>query len=99
MAPTLGSPALLLQLTTNLVHNAIVHNLPGHGTVSVSTSVQPKNVLLTVENTGDVLHRTVGSRRWSSRSSAAPSASIPTTLVSASAWRSSRALRRRTMGS
>ena len=33
MTPTVGSPALLLQLTTNLVHNAIVHNLPerGHG--------------------------------------------------------------------
>ena len=27
-APTIGSAALLLQLTTNLVHNAIVHNLP-----------------------------------------------------------------------
>ena len=28
MAPTSGSHALLLQMTTNLVHNAIVHNLP-----------------------------------------------------------------------
>ena len=28
VAPTKGSRALLLQLTTNLVHNAIVHNLP-----------------------------------------------------------------------
>ena len=28
MTPTIGSHALLLQLTTNLVHNAIVHNLP-----------------------------------------------------------------------
>ena len=27
-APTIGSHALLLQMTTNLVHNAIVHNLP-----------------------------------------------------------------------
>ena len=27
-APTVGSHALLLQMTTNLVHNAIVHNLP-----------------------------------------------------------------------
>ena len=33
MAPTIGSPALLLQMTTNLVHNAIVHNLPEDGTV------------------------------------------------------------------
>ena len=28
VTPTIGSHALLLQLTTNLVHNAIVHNLP-----------------------------------------------------------------------
>jgi hypothetical protein len=28
MTPTIGSRALLLQMTTNLVHNAIVHNLP-----------------------------------------------------------------------
>src|SRR5690242_11227166 len=27
MTPTIGAPALLLQLTTNLMHNAIVHNL------------------------------------------------------------------------
>ena len=53
--PTIGSPALLLQLTTNLVHNAIVHNLPEHGTVWVTTNVHPKNVVLTVENTGDKL--------------------------------------------
>jgi two-component system sensor histidine kinase VanS len=31
--PTTGSPALLLQMTTNLVHNAIVHNLPDQGAV------------------------------------------------------------------
>jgi two-component system sensor histidine kinase VanS len=55
MTPTIGSPALLLQLTTNLVHNAIVHNLPEHGTVWVTTNVHPKNVVLTVENTGDKL--------------------------------------------
>ncbi len=55
MAPTIGSPALLLQMATNLVHNAIVHNLPEHGTVSVTTSVQPKSVALTVENTGETL--------------------------------------------
>src|SRR5207249_9160223 len=57
MAPTTGSPALLLQMTTNLVHNAIVHNLPEQGTVWVTTSVQPKSVVLTVENTGDELSR------------------------------------------
>jgi two-component system sensor histidine kinase VanS len=53
--PTVGSPALLLQLGTNLVHNAIVHNLPDQGTVWVTTSVHPKTVVLTVENTGDKL--------------------------------------------
>jgi two-component system sensor histidine kinase VanS len=54
-APTIGSPALLLQMTTNLVHNAIVHNLPEQGTVWVTTSVQPNGVVLTVENTGEKL--------------------------------------------
>ena len=52
VTPTIGSNALLLQLGTNLVHNAIVHNLPQQGTVWVTTRVHPKNVVLTVENTG-----------------------------------------------
>jgi two-component system sensor histidine kinase VanS len=55
MAPTIGSQALLLQLSTNLVHNAIVHNLPEQGTVWVSTGVQTKSAVLTVENTGEQL--------------------------------------------
>jgi two-component system, OmpR family, sensor histidine kinase VanS len=55
MTPTIGSHELLLQLTTNLVHNAIVHNLPERGTVSVKTSVHPKDAVLTVENTGEEL--------------------------------------------
>lgn len=55
VTPTIGSHALLLQVTTNLVHNAIVHNLPEQGNVWVTTSVQPKRVLLTVENTGEQL--------------------------------------------
>jgi two-component system sensor histidine kinase VanS len=56
MTPTVGSEALLRQLTTNLVHNAIVHNLPEHGTVWVTTtSVDPNTVVLTVENTGEEL--------------------------------------------
>jgi two-component system sensor histidine kinase VanS len=53
--PTIGSPALLLQLTTNLLHNAIVHNLPEQGTASVTTSAHPESVELTVENTGEKL--------------------------------------------
>ncbi len=52
VAPTLGSSALLLQLATNLLHNAIVHNLPGDGRVWVTTAVDPAAVVLTVENTG-----------------------------------------------
>ncbi len=56
VAPTIGSPALLLQMATNLVHNAIVHNLPEGGAVWVTTSVHPKSgVALTVENTGEKL--------------------------------------------
>jgi len=55
MTPTIGSPALLLQLATNLVHNAIVHNLPDQGTVWVTTSAHPETVALTVENTGENL--------------------------------------------
>ena len=52
-ARALGSPALLLQMTTNLVHNAIVHNVAQHGVVWVSTSVHATSVLLRVENTGE----------------------------------------------
>ncbi len=50
--PTLGSKALLLQLTTNLVHNAIVHNLPARASVWVTTSLRSRSAVLTVENTG-----------------------------------------------
>jgi len=55
ITPALGSPALLLQMATNLVHNAIVHNLPEQGTVWVTTSADSKTVALTVENTGEKL--------------------------------------------
>jgi two-component system sensor histidine kinase VanS len=53
--PTVGSHALLLQLTTNLVHNAIVHNPAADGTVWVTTGAHPGTSLLTVENTGEQL--------------------------------------------
>jgi two-component system sensor histidine kinase VanS len=53
--PTIGSHPLLLQMTTNLVHNAIVHNLLEQGTMWIGTSVQREGVLLTVENTGKKL--------------------------------------------
>jgi two-component system, OmpR family, sensor histidine kinase VanS len=52
VAATLGSPTLLLQMTTNLVHNAIVHNLPADGHVWVTTNVEGERAILTVENTG-----------------------------------------------
>jgi len=52
---TVGSRTLLLQLTTNLVHNAIVHNRRDKGTVRVTTSAHPNSVVLTVENTGEGL--------------------------------------------
>jgi two-component system sensor histidine kinase VanS len=55
VSPTIGSRALLLQLTTNLVQNAIVHNLPEQGSVWVTTGIQPKRAVLTVENTGEQL--------------------------------------------
>ncbi|MCU1355970.1 MAG: two-component sensor histidine kinase [Acidimicrobiales bacterium] len=55
MAPTIGSAALLLQMTTNLMHNAIVHNLPEQGTVWITTSVHPTTVVIAVENTGEKL--------------------------------------------
>ena len=55
VTPTVGSHALLLQMTTNLLHNAIVHNLPEDGAVWVTTSVRPEAAVLTVENTGETL--------------------------------------------
>ncbi|MCK8467403.1 HAMP domain-containing histidine kinase [Microbacterium sp. KSW4-16] len=54
-APVLGSTALLPQLVTNLVLNAIVHNLPSGGAVAVRTHAMPHAVALVVENTGEAL--------------------------------------------
>ncbi|HKT56413.1 MAG TPA: HAMP domain-containing sensor histidine kinase [Microbacterium sp.] len=54
-APCHGSEALLLQLTTNLVHNAIVHNLATDGTVTVTTAATTREAVLRVENTGPPL--------------------------------------------
>lgn len=54
-APAVGNAALLQQLITNLVHNAIVHNLPSGGAVTVRTHAQPQALALVVENTGAVL--------------------------------------------
>jgi two-component system, OmpR family, sensor histidine kinase VanS len=55
IAPAFGSPALLRQMTTNLVHNAIVHNTPEQGAVRIRTGLRPGTAVLTVENTGEKL--------------------------------------------
>ena len=69
-------------MATNLVHNAIVHNLPDQGTVWVTTNARSESVTLTVENTGEKLtpqlvttlaepfqrgSRTPSHRRWGRR--------------------------------
>ncbi len=55
VATTVGNGALLLQLVSNLVHNAIVHNLPERGWVEVVTTTDRGAVVLGVENTGTTL--------------------------------------------
>ncbi len=50
-----GSPTLLLQLVTNLLHNGIVHNLPERGRVWIRTGVERGRAVLTVESTGEEL--------------------------------------------
>ncbi|WP_279306072.1 sensor histidine kinase [Micromonospora globispora] len=49
---TSGSAELLLRMVTNLVQNAIVHNLPAGGTVTICTEVHGDTTVLRVENTG-----------------------------------------------
>ncbi|MFB6836832.1 sensor histidine kinase [Streptomyces sp. NPDC056361] len=51
-ARTSGSAELLLRMATNLVQNAVVHNLPTGGTVSVRTEAHGSTGVLRVENTG-----------------------------------------------
>ncbi|MFD9010596.1 sensor histidine kinase [Streptomyces sp. NPDC059552] len=51
-ARTGGSAELLLRMVTNLVQNAVVHNLPAGGTVSVHTEASADTSVLRVENTG-----------------------------------------------
>jgi two-component system, OmpR family, sensor histidine kinase VanS len=51
-AKTSGSAELLLRMVTNLVQNAIVHNLPAGGTVTVHTEASGDTSVLRVENTG-----------------------------------------------
>jgi two-component system sensor histidine kinase VanS len=51
-ALTSGSAELLLRMVTNLVQNAIVHNLPADGTVTVHTEAHGDTSVLWVANTG-----------------------------------------------
>ncbi|MGW3321605.1 sensor histidine kinase [Streptomyces virginiae] len=51
-ARTEGSAELLLRMVTNLVQNAVVHNLPAGGTVTVHTEAYGATSVLRVENTG-----------------------------------------------
>ncbi|MCY0926694.1 HAMP domain-containing sensor histidine kinase [Streptomyces sp. H27-H1] len=51
-ARTSGSAELLLRMMTNLVQNAVVHNLPTGGTVTVHTRTHGDTSVLRVENTG-----------------------------------------------
>ncbi|WP_345466258.1 HAMP domain-containing sensor histidine kinase [Actinoallomurus oryzae] len=54
-AKTAGSGALLLRMVTNLVQNAVVHNLPTGGTVTIHTESRHDASVLRVENTGHPL--------------------------------------------
>lgn len=51
-APAHGSAELLLRMVTNLVQNAVVHNLPAGGSVTVHTEARGGTSVLRVENTG-----------------------------------------------
>lgn len=61
-APANGNDVLLRQLTLNLLHNAVRHNLPTGGSLSLTTGpdpARPGRALLTVSNTGPPLSDTV----------------------------------------
>ncbi|MFG2219301.1 sensor histidine kinase [Streptomyces sp. NPDC048685] len=61
-APVTGNGVLLRQLTLNLLHNAVRHNLPTGGTLSLTAGpdpARPGRALLTVTNTGPRLDDTV----------------------------------------
>ncbi|MGY4903855.1 sensor histidine kinase [Streptomyces sp. 900116325] len=61
-APATGDGVLLRQLTLNLLHNALRHNLPTGGSLSLTTEPDPAGsgrAVLTVTNTGPLLPDTV----------------------------------------
>ncbi len=53
-APVLGDPHLIERLATNLVDNAVRHNIPG-GTVQLSTGQRDGRAVITVANTGPLI--------------------------------------------
>ncbi|HET6859286.1 MAG TPA: HAMP domain-containing sensor histidine kinase [Streptomyces sp.] len=62
-APVVGNGVLLRQLTVNLLHNALRHNLPTGGSLALATGPDPARAgrsVLTVTNTGPLLPDTVG---------------------------------------
>lgn len=58
-AGVLGSWSLMRQLVTNLLHNAIVHNLPSGGFVCVQVWTDGGEAVLRVENSGDSISDTL----------------------------------------
>ncbi|MFH8515635.1 sensor histidine kinase [Streptomyces gelaticus] len=61
-APVTGNGVLLRQLVLNLLHNAVRHNLPTGGSLSLTTGpdpARPGHTLLTVTNTGPSVSATV----------------------------------------
>ena len=96
VTPTVGSHALLLQMTTNLVHNAIVHNLPERGhRVGHDQRSRRERGAHGREHRREA-HPAAGLHAGRAVPARHRDASAPTTPVSASAWRSSRASPRRT---
>jgi signal transduction histidine kinase len=53
-AVTLGNPELVERLVTNLVENAVRHNIP-HGRLDLATHTSARRAVLTIANTGPVV--------------------------------------------
>ena len=90
LALAVGSPALLLQMTTNLVHNAIVHNLPRGGSRAGDDDGRSGLGDPDDREHGRGAHVRAWSRPSQNPSNAEPSASTATRPGSASASPSSR---------
>lgn len=53
-APTIGDPRLIERLITNLIDNAIHHNIPG-GHVDITTGTRDRHAVLSIGNTGPTI--------------------------------------------